>query len=118
MAHSRWGPGCWLGRGCPSAAALAAVLVATSFPVYHALAEGQWSIILLAAGLVALEAVRRGRWTVAGVALATFWLKPQFLVLPLLALALGRHWRAVGAAVGVGAIVAVVACRSSGRGRT
>lgn len=85
-----------------------AALIATSFPVYHALAEGQWSIILLAAGLIAVAAARRGSWTVAGVALAALWLKPQFIVLPLLALVIGRHWRAVGAAVVAGAAIALV----------
>ena len=112
-----FGAGSWLGRGLPRRERLlAALLVATSFPVYHALAEGQWSIILLGAGLVALEAVRRGRWTLAGLALATFWLKPQFIVLPLVALALGRRWRAVGAAIGAGAVVAIVSLPLLGPG--
>ena len=49
--------------------ALGALLVALSFPVYHTLAEGQWSILLLAAGLAALAAGRRGRWALVGLAL-------------------------------------------------
>jgi hypothetical protein len=111
------GAGLWLGRGLPlRQRVFAGVLVATSFPVYHALAEGQWSIILLAAGLVAFEAVRRGRWTGAGVALATFWLKPQFIVLPLLVLGLGRHWRAVAATLGSAAAVIVVSLPLIGPG--
>jgi hypothetical protein len=102
------GAGLWIGRGLPVRdRVLGAALIATSFPVYHALAEGQWSILLLSAGLVALEAARRGSWTVAGIALAVFWLKPQFIVLPLVALALGRQWRAIGAAAAAGAVVAV-----------
>ena len=111
------GSGLWLARGLPTRQRLlGALLVATSFPVYHALAEGQWSILLLAAGLVALEAVRRGRWTLAGAALATFWLKPQFIVLPLLALALAGRWRAVGAAIAVGVAVAVASLPVTGTG--
>jgi hypothetical protein len=81
--------------------ALGALLVALSFPVYHTLAEGQWSILLLAAGLAALAAGRRGRWALVGLALVPFWLKPQLLVLPLVALALARRWRAL-ATVGIG----------------
>ncbi len=102
------GAGLWMARDLPVRDRVTgAALIATSFPVYHALAEGQWSIVLLAAGLVAVAAARRGSWTVAGVALAAFWLKPQFIVLPLLALVIGRHWRAAGVAVVAGAAVAV-----------
>jgi hypothetical protein len=103
------GAGLWIARELPARdRVIGVLLIATSFPVYHALAEGQWSIVLLAAGLVAVEAARRGSWMVAGVALAAFWLKPQFIVLPLLALLIGRHRRAAGAAVVAGAVVAVV----------
>ena len=87
--------------------ALGALLVALSFPVYHTLAEGQWSILLLAAGLAALAAGRRGRWALVGLALVPFWLKPQLLVLPLVALALARRWRALATVgLGGGALVA------------
>jgi alpha-1,2-mannosyltransferase len=103
------GAGLWIARDLSLRdRVLGAALIATSFPVYHALAEGQWSIVLLAAGLVAVAAARRGSWPAAGVALAAFWLKPQFIVLPLFALVIGRHWRAVGAAVVAGAVVALV----------
>jgi hypothetical protein len=81
--------------------ALGEILVALSFPAYHTLAEGQWSILLLAAGLAALAAGRRGRWGLVGLALVPFWLKPQLLILPLVALALARRWRAL-ATVGIG----------------
>jgi hypothetical protein len=102
------GVGLWIARDLPARdRVIGAALVATSFPVYHALAEGQWSIVLLGAGLVAIAAARRGSWALAGAALAVFWLKPQFIVLPLLALVIGRHWRAVGAAAVAGAAVAV-----------
>jgi hypothetical protein len=88
--------------------ALGALLVALSFPAYHALAEGQWSILLLAAGLAALAAGRRGRWALVGLALVPFWLKPQLLVLPLVALALARRWRALATAgIGGAALVAL-----------
>jgi hypothetical protein len=111
------GAGLWLARGLPGRQRLlAGTLVATSFPVYHAIAQGQWSLLLLAAGLIALEAARRGRWALAGVALATFWLKPQFIVLPLLGLIVARRWRAVGAAVGAGAVVAFVSLPFTGTG--
>jgi hypothetical protein len=96
--------------------AAATVLVVLSFPVYHALAEGQWSIILLGAGLIALHAARRGRWGVAGIALSLFWLKPQFIVLPLLALAAARRWRAVAWAVAGGVALTVVSLPFTGPG--
>jgi hypothetical protein len=111
------GAGLWIARDQPVRDhVLGAALIATSFPVYHALAEGQWSILLLATGLVALEAARRGSWTVAGIALAAFWLKPQFIVLPLVMLALGRKWRAIGAALAAGAIVAAAGLPLTGLG--
>lgn len=72
-----------------------ALLVALSFPAYHALAEGQSSAVLLLGGVAALQAARAGSWRLAGLALATFWLKPQLIVLPLLALALERRWAAI-----------------------
>ena len=102
------GAGLWIGRDLPARDRLiGAVLIATSFPAYHALAEGHWSIVLLVAGLVAVAAARRGSWATSGIALAAFWLKPQLIVLPLLALVLGRRWRAVAAAAGTGAAVAL-----------
>jgi hypothetical protein len=73
----------------------AALLVGLSFPAYHALAEGQSSAVLLLGGIAALQAARAGSWRLAGMALATFWLKPQLIVLPLLALALDRRWAAI-----------------------
>ena len=88
--------------------ALGALLIVLSFPAYHALAEGQWSILLLATGLAALAAGRRGRWGLVGLALVPFWLKPQFLLLPLVALVLARKWRAlVTVGIGGAALVAL-----------
>jgi Glycosyltransferase family 87 len=85
----------------------AALLVALSFPAYHALAEGQSSAVLLLGGIAAVQAARVGSWRLAGLALATFWLKPQLIVLPLLALALDRRWTAVAwSLLGGGALVA------------
>ncbi len=92
----------------------ATLLVGTSFPVYHALAEGQWSIVLLVAGLAALGAARHGAWGRAGLALGVLWLKPQFIVLPLLLLLLARRWRAVGAALAIGALAVLVALPVTG----
>jgi hypothetical protein len=88
-------------RPMPRDRALGALLVTLSFPAYHALAEGQWSILLLATGLAALAAGRRGRWALVGLALVPFWLKPQFLILPLVALVLAHRWRALATA-GIG----------------
>ena len=93
---------------------LIAVLIALSFPAYHALAEGQWSILLLAAGIGALAAARRGRWGLAGLVLVPFWLKPQLIVLPLLALVLARRWRAVAAACGGGSALVVLSVPFTG----
>ena len=73
----------------------AALLVGLSFPAYHTLAEGQWSAVMLLGGVAALQAARGGSWRLAGLALATWWLKPQLIALALLALALDRRWTAV-----------------------
>jgi hypothetical protein len=84
----------------------AALLVGLSFPAYHALAEGQSSAILLLGGIAALQAARARSWRLAGLAIATFWLKPQLIVLPLLALALDRRWSAIAwTLLGGGALV-------------
>ena len=91
-----------------------ALLIVLSFPVYHALAEGQWSIVLLVASLAALAAARRGAWEAAGAWLAVLWLKPQFIAFPLLALLLARRWRAVAWAVGLGAAMVVVSLPFTG----
>jgi hypothetical protein len=109
------GAAAWLSRGMARRERLlATALIATSFPMYHALAEGQWSILLLAAGLAAMAAARRGAWGTTGVALAVLWLKPQFIILPLLALALGRQWRALGTAVLTGAVAVLAALPFTG----
>ncbi len=86
----------------------AALLVALSYPAYHSLAEGQSSALLLLGSVAALQAARLGSWRLAGLALASLWLKPQLIVLPLIALALDRRWGAVGSAL-VGGLVLVVA---------
>ncbi len=98
----------WMARPLPPRERIATVLlVVLSFPAYHSLAEGQWSAAMLLGGLAALVAARRGSWTLAGVALATWWLKPQLAVLPLVALALDRRWTAVVSTVATGAVLAI-----------
>lgn len=71
------------------------LLIVLSYPAYHALAEGQWSTLMLLGGVIALRAARTGSWRVAGLALAGWWLKPQLILLPLVALALAGRWAAV-----------------------
>ena len=101
--------GAWIAAPLPTRERIAtALLVALSFPAYHSLAEGQWSAVMLLGGVAALSAARRGSWALAGLALATWWLKPQLLVLPLLALALDRRWATVGWAVVGGLLLALV----------
>ena len=96
--------GAWIARPLPARERVAgALLLVLSFPAYHSLAEGQWSAAMLLGGLAALQAARRGSWGLAGLALATWWLKPQLLVLPLLALALDRRWSAVAWSFAAGA---------------
>ena len=105
----------WLTRGLAGRERLlGSLMIASSYPVYHALAEGQWSILLLVAGLVAIAAARRGAWGVAGLALAVLWIKPQFIVLPLLTLILARRWRAVAGIVGAGVAAVLVALPLTG----
>lgn len=99
----------WIARPLATRERIAAgLLVALSFPAYHSLAEGQWSAAMLLGGVAALQAARRGSWRLAGLALATWWLKPQLIVLPLLALALHRRWTAVAWTLLGGAALAVV----------
>jgi hypothetical protein len=101
------GAALWIGWPLAGRQRIAAgLLVGVSFPAYHALAEGQSSAVLLLGGIAALQAARVGSWRLAGLALATFWLKPQLIVLPLLALALDRRWAAIAwALLGGGALV-------------
>ncbi len=102
------GAGSWLARPLPLPLRIAAAaLVALSAPAILSLAEGQWSAVLLVGGEAALWAARRGSWRLAGLALATWWLKPQLLVLPILALALGRRWTPIGWAL-LGGLVHIV----------
>ncbi len=101
--------GLWIGRPLPTAQRIAsALLVTLSFPAYHSLAEGQWSAAMLLGGLAALWAARRGSWRAAGLALATWWLKPQLVILPLVALALDRRWTAVAWTILGGVALVVV----------
>jgi hypothetical protein len=94
--------------------AFAVALIVLSYPAYHALAEGQWSILLLASGVATIEAARRDRWWLAGLALVPFWIKPQLIVLPLLGLIAARRWRIVAGAVVGGAALAAVALPVTG----
>ena len=93
-----------------------ALLLVLSFPAYHSLAEGQWSAAMLLGGLEALEAARRGSWQLAGLALATWWLKPQLIALPLLALALDRRWGTVAWSVLGGAALTLASLPFVGLG--
>jgi hypothetical protein len=91
-----FGAAMWIGRPLAGRARLATVLlIVLSYPAYHSLAEAQWSAAMLLGGVAALQAARAGSWRLAGLALATWWLKPQLILLPLVALALDRRWTAV-----------------------
>ena len=98
----------------PRQRALGGLLMVLSFPIYHALAEGQVSIVLLVASLAALFAARRGAWGATGAWLAVLWIKPQFLVLPLLALLFARRWRTIAWVVGLGAAMLAVSLPFTG----
>ena len=101
--------GSWMARPLPPLQRLATtLLVALSFPAYHSLAEGQWSAAMLLAGVAALWAGRRGSWGLAGLFLAPWWLKPQLVALPLVALALDRRWSAVAWTI-LGGVALVIA---------
>ncbi len=107
----------WVAHELPPRERVVGGLVITlSFPFYHALAEGQWSIVLLVGSLAAMFAARRGSWGAAGAWLAVLWLKPQLLALPLLALLLARKWRAIAWCVGLGAALVVVTLPFTGAG--
>jgi hypothetical protein len=90
------GAAIWIARPLTGRARVATVLlIVLGYPAYHSLAEGQWSAAMLLGGVAALQAARAGSWRLAGLALATWWLKPQLILLPLVALALDRRWTAV-----------------------
>ncbi len=109
--------GAWIARPLPTRERIAtALLVVLSFPAYHSLAEGQWSAAMLLGGVAALAAARRGSWQLAGLALATWWLKPQLVILPLLALAVDRRWSAVAWTILGGAALVVVSLPFTGAG--
>jgi hypothetical protein len=83
---------------------LTTITLLASFPAFQALVEGQWSFVLLLAGLAAISAARRNNPVLAGALLGVFWLKPPLLLFVLAWLLVTRHWRIAAAAV-----VAVVA---------
>lgn len=86
----------------------AAWLAMALSPAYiAALVIGQNSLIWLACFLVALTALRDGRWLLAGVCIGLLTLKPQLGVMIAVALLAGRHWRTILAA-SVTAILLVV----------
>ena len=98
----------WIARALRGWERVAGILaVALGFVAYHALAEGQWSVVMLVAGLVAVAAGRRGSWAVAGLALTFLLIKPQIFVLAVLLFAVGGRWRAIAAALagGVGLVI-------------
>jgi hypothetical protein len=84
---------------------LTTVALLASFPAFQALAEGQWSFLLLLAGLGALRAAQRNNALLAGVLLSVFWLKPPLLLFVLMWLLVTRRWRI--AATAVLAVVAI-----------
>jgi len=83
--------------------AVASVIILGTFPVYQALIEGQWSLILLLGCLAALHFARRKSYVVSGACLSVLWLKPQLALIVLLGLLLFRCWR-----ITLGMVTAVV----------
>jgi hypothetical protein len=79
--------------------ALTTAALLASFPAFQALVEGQWSFVLLLAGLGGLSAARRNNPLLAGALVGVFWLKPPLLLFVLVWLLVTRHWRIAAAAV-------------------
>ncbi len=72
---------------------VSAGLAATVFPMYQTLAEGQWSIILLAGCLAALYFGRNKHGLAAGACLSVLWLKPQLALIAIAGLLVCKAWR-------------------------
>lgn len=102
------GAATWIARALRGWERIAGIItIALGFVAYHALAEGQWSVVMLVASLVAVAAARRGSWAVAGLALSFLLIKPQLFLLAMLLLAVGGRWRAIAWALagGVGLVL-------------
>lgn len=77
------------------------LVVASSLPVLVALAQGQVSLLMLAAIAIVLWLLDRNRPFWAGGVLALGAIKPQFVIPMILVLAIQRRWHAVGSFVAV-----------------
>lgn len=99
----------WLTDSIPGKQRLAAAaLLLGTFPVYQALVEGQWSIVLLLASLAAVQFARRGAYGKAGLCLSALWLKPQLALIVLAGLLLFRCWRVVFGMTAMGVLMVVL----------
>ncbi len=111
------GAAAWITRALRGWERIAGILaVVLGFVVYHTLAEGQWSLVLLVAGLVALAAARRGSWAVAGLALSVLLVKPQIFVLAMVLMALARRWRGIAWALAGSCTLILVSLPITGPG--
>jgi hypothetical protein len=87
---------------------LAGAALAAAPPTILTFELGAFSLLVLLALLRARDALAEGRDRTAGLWLAVGAVKPQLVVMPLVALLMGRRWRALGAA-GAALAVAVLA---------
>lgn len=82
-----------------SSALLLGLLTASSLPILVALAQGQVSLLLLAAAASGLYAVHRERDLLGGIMLSVLAVKPTYLLPVLLVLVIRGRWRALGSSV-------------------
>ncbi len=86
------------------------------YPVLEALAAGTNALLSLVIFAAAYLALKRGRDTAAGAALALQLYRPQLLLAPLILLLYKRRWRALGGFSGVALVLAGLATALVDRG--
>lgn len=95
-----------LARSWPEPRRLALLVLALLwFPVSWNIIWGQVSFLLALAFTLALLALRSHHQTLAGLALALLWVKPQYVPLLLPCLLLARQWRAAAAFAAASALL-------------
>jgi hypothetical protein len=83
-------------RHARSTVQVAAVVLSLTFmPVVVTIVQGQWSLLLTAGLLLSWRAFRKDKDLQAGLWLGVLAVKPQLILLPLVALLWQRRWRSV-----------------------
>ena len=83
-------------------------LIASSYPVFQNLIQGQLSIIITALSLLGIYFAEKQRWFTSGLCLSILAVKPQLALFVGIALLIFRQWDIIkGILAGVGAVVLI-----------